>query len=242
MKKSFIGLRAKPSKNQAFTLLELLIAASLSSIVMVVLVGGFFMVSKNWQAQDQVLDKAIDNSLIRLEIEKAIMGAFPYTFTYQEKSNKKHIYFKGSEQELSFVSTMSPSYNNQLTIWILKKIPSGGLSIQISSALTGNPSEVIGKLPISNKPTEVLLDYKIAFEYLQTTEKQENSWVNDWDGEEKKILPRAVRINFTMIGEDTTDEKIERVFAFILANQHQTIKPAKKSGNTKNTGNLRKNE
>lgn len=229
MKTSFLKLSANPQKSRAFTLLELLIATSLSSIVMVVLVGGFFMVSKNWEAQDIVLDKAIDNSLIRLEIEKAILGAFPYT--YYEANNKIQIYFKGDEREVSFVSTMSPSYNNELTIWIFKTLADGGLSIQVTSALTGDPGEIIDKILSSklpeNEATKVLLEYETSFEYLQETKSGEKNWLKSWDAYEKKALPLAIRIHLKLMDNDDQDKRVDKILAFILANTHQTIKPAK---------------
>jgi prepilin-type N-terminal cleavage/methylation domain-containing protein len=238
MKNTSIELKFRLKNYRAFTLLELLIASSLSSIVMVVLVGGFFMVSKNWQAQDELLDQAIDNSLIRLEIEKAILGAFPYTYTENEK--KIHVYFKGSEHEMSFVSTMSPSYNNQLTIWVFKTIADGGISIQLSSALTGDPANVIKKLSLSknsdNEATEVLLEYDAAFEYLKETASGEKNWTKNWDAYEEKILPMAVRINLKLIENDANDKKMDRILAFILANQHQSIKPQSAFGSAKRTG------
>ncbi len=214
---------------RAFTLLELLIAISLSYSVMVVLVGGFFMVTKNWQAQEQLLDKEIDNSLIRLEIEKAILGAFPYT--YMENKNVKKIYFKGDEQSLSFVSTMSPAYDNQLTIWIIKSLNDGGLSIQVTSALTGDPDEVIAKLTssVNNKPTEVLEDYDVIFEYLSESQSGERNWVKSWNGYDKQSLPLAVRIVLNLMDkeEEDKDKQTDEILAFILANEHQIIKPKK---------------
>lgn len=213
--------------NYGFTLLELLIAVSLSSIVMVVLVGGFYMVSKNWQLQEQRLDKAIDNSLIRIEIEKAILGAFPYT--YKKESNEVVIYFKGDEHQLQFVSTMSPSYNNQLTIWSLIAKNKGGLSIQVSSALTGDPDEILAKLSSSNKSeneaTSVLEDYQIEFEYLKDNESKQNNeklWLTKWDASQSKLLPTAVRIQLSLINEDE-NKKNDEIIAFILANKHQSI-------------------
>jgi len=126
---------------------------------------------------------------------------------------------------------MSPSYNNQLTIWILKKLPDSGLSIQVTSALTGDPAMVIEKLSSStrsgNEPTEVLLDYRTSFEYLAKTPSGEKYWTKKWNAEEEKVLPLAVRINLRLIDDSSEDEKIDRILALILANEHQTIKPKK---------------
>ncbi|MFK5894179.1 MAG: prepilin-type N-terminal cleavage/methylation domain-containing protein [Pseudomonadota bacterium] len=214
---------------QAFTLLELLIAISLSTMVMIVLIGGFFMVTKNWEAQEQVIDNEIDNALIRLEIEKAILGAFPYT--YMENKNKIRVFFKGEEQAVSFVSTMSPAYNNQLTIWVIKALVDGGLSIQVTSALTDDPDKIITKLTSSkqtkNEPTLVLQDYQAIFEYLFETRAGEKRWVKNWNGNERQSLPLAVHIILTLMDKEQKygDKKPDEILAFILANEHQTIKP-----------------
>ncbi len=215
-----------PKKHLGFTLLELLIAVSLSSIVMVVLVGGFYMVSKNWQQQEKVLDQQIDNSLIRMELEKAILGAFPYSYT--SANNKKSIYFKGDEAQVSFVSTMSPSYNNQLTIWSLISQNDGGLSIKVTSALTGDPSEILSKLISNNKEeaTIVLEEYKIEFEYLEENKSGEKSWLKTWDASDQKLLPSAVRFQLKLIDNEDTRE-MEYIVAFILATEHQKLNSSK---------------
>jgi general secretion pathway protein J len=213
-------------QNLGFTLLELLIAISLSSIVMVVLVGGFYMVSKNWQQQEKVHDQQIDNSLIRMELEKAILGAFPYSYT--STTNNKGIYFKGDEAKVSFVSTMSPSYNNQLTIWSLISQNDGGLSIKVMSALTGDPDEILAKL-INNKKQEatiVLEEYKIEFEYLEETKSGEKNWIKTWDATDKKLLPSAVRFQLKLVDNEDSRET-EQIIAFILATEEQKIKSSK---------------
>ena len=222
--------------NKGFTLLELLIAVSLSSIVMVVLVGGFYLISKNWQAQDKRLDDAIDDSLIRMEIEKAILGAFPYT--YKENTKQVRVFFQGNEHQLQFVSTMSPSYNNQLTIWSLSSKSDGGLSIQVTSALTGNPKEVLDKMTsaIDSKQnaTHVLETYKVKFNYLKSdtsnNSNTEKIWVSSWDGAEAKSLPTAIRIELNLKNSDSNES--DEIIAFILANTHQTIRGGSSSSNS----------
>ncbi len=209
------------SRRYGFTLLELLIAMSLSAILMVVLVGGISVISNNWEYQDEQLDQAIDDSLIRLEIEKAIMGAFPYTF---REKNRRHIYFKGDPQQLSFVSTFSPSYDNQLTIWVLKARAQGGLSIMVAPALTGDPQQVVGRLgdKLEQQATEVLLKYQVGMEYLRQQNHQKY-WVKNWDAETEKALPAAVRL--TLMAKDENDVTgNESLVALILANEHQSMR------------------
>ena len=113
-------------KIRGFTLLELIIAMSLSAILMTVLVIGLRQISMDWEKQGKSLDNKIDQSLLLLQLEKAIIGTFPYRFKDQVLA-KDELFFEGSQSSLSWVSTVSPNRNSRITFWHLEtlgKIPS----------------------------------------------------------------------------------------------------------------------
>lgn len=205
---------------QGFTLLELLIAMTLSTVLMVVLVSGFSLISKNWEKQDNRLDASIDQSLIRIELENAIMGAFPYT--YQDKK-KTYIYFTGEKQSLGFVSTLSPSYNNQITIWQLQANHKGGLDIRVSEALTGDPQAVLARQSgKAAEPTHVLADKSVRFSYLDKDKNGHTQWLNQWDGKQRRALPQAVKISLE--AKEAVSTRNDQIIALIFAHEHQTIR------------------
>jgi len=222
-------MRQKPfSTHYAFTLVELLIAMSLSSIVMVVLVGGFYMVTKNWETQETLLDNKIDNAMIQLELEKAIMGSFPYT--YQDSNSKQKIFFKGGREYVYFISTFSPSYDNKLTLWQMTASSDGaGVEILVSTALTGNPNKIIEQMKANqneeNEPTIVFEGMNAEFKFLTVTESGTKNWLNSWDATLKKSLPLAVKIHLKTAEKKDDDDKNLTLLAIILANEHQTIRP-----------------
>jgi len=203
-----------------FTLLEVLIAISLSAILMVVLSAGFSQITKRWEQQDGLLDQRLDESMILMELEKAILGAFPYT--YQSKGFKRFIFFDGDSSSVRLISTMSPAYDNQVMIWWLEAKPGGGLKLQVTPALTGDPNEVLEKL--KSEATEVLDGFKIRFEYLKLTKKKQKVWKKQWSGKEKQSLPIAMRISLEEISEDDNKRHLELI-SMIPAYQHQTINP-----------------
>ncbi len=61
-------------------------------MVMTLLVGGFYQLSRNWGKQNHFLDEKIDNSLIMSEIEKALLGTFPYSYK-DKKTGQKALFF-----------------------------------------------------------------------------------------------------------------------------------------------------
>lgn len=212
------------SRHNGFTLIELLMAVSLSSVVIVVLMGGFYIITNDWQKQDSVLENKIDDSLIHLEIERAILGTFPYSFTSKEE--KQEIFYFGDSDSLTFVSTFSPAYNNQLTLWQIKSNQEGGLDIHALSAQTGDPKEILEEINSSqdekDKPTQVFRDKKIQFSYLSEDKNGNRSWVNQWDAIEERLLPRAVKITLESFYEE---QPTIYLLAMIPAYQHQTIRP-----------------
>lgn len=207
-------------RNHGFTLLEVLIAISLSAVLMVVLSAGFYQITNRWEAQDEILDKRLDESMILVELEKAILGAFPYT--YQDKRFKRFIYFDGKRDSIRWISTMSPAYDNQSMIWWLQAKSEGGLALQVTPALTGDPDKVLDK--IKTEPTEVLDGFKIQFEYLKLDKKKNKTWKTRWDGKKRQSLPIAIRISLEEITDDEEKRQLE-VVSMIPAYQHYTINP-----------------
>jgi len=206
--------------NYGFTLLEVLIAISLSAVLMVVLSAGFYQITNRWEQQDVVLDQRLDESMILMELEKAILGAFPYT--YQNKQFKRFIFFDGKSDSVRWISTMSPAYDNQAMIWWLQAKSEGGLSLQVTPALTGDPEEVLNK--IKTEPTEVLDGFKIHFEYLKIDKKKHKTWKKQWSGKKRQSLPFAMRITLEEISENEDKRQLELV-SMIPAYLHQAINP-----------------
>jgi len=207
-------------KCQGFTLLEVLIAISLSAVLMVVLSAGFYQITSRWEQRDKLLDQRLDDSMILMELEKAILGAFPYS--YQNRRFKRFIFFEGKPDSIKWVSTMSPAYDNQAMIWWLEAKPNGGLALQVTPALTGSPKDVLKNL--SSEATEVLDTFKIHFEYLKIDKKQSMSWKKQWSGKKRQSLPYAVRISLQEISDEDEKRQLELV-TMIPAYKHQTINP-----------------
>ena len=183
-------------KSDGFTLLELLISLSLSSVVLLILVGSFYQLNRSWEKQNNFLDERIDNSLILIEIEKAISAAYP--FTYKDKNSfKKNTFFKGQEKKIQWVSTVSPSYDGAIMIWSITLLDNG-FELFVIPALSGNPEKQINYALNNEETAKMILfeEYSIKLSYLFSDAENKYEWLNIWPIDEKKSLPLAIRISF----------------------------------------------
>jgi len=206
-----------------FTLLELLIALSLSAIVMLILAMGMNTVLKEWTRSGNVLDDSLDKVLVLLQIERALEGSFPHLYMDREE-NKKYIFFEGEEMQLAWVSFVSPGRQPGLTAWQLLPGDGGtGIQIHVVLAFASDPTE---RLKEHATKVTVLEGYKVSFEYLYVDEKieQETEWLKEWSAKKLQGLPHAVRV---LLESDNDTEQSLEIIAVIRAHEHEKISPIK---------------
>ena len=80
------------TSQSAFTLIELLIALTLSTLVMLMLAAGMNTVLNEWTRSSNRLEESLDKVLVLLQIERALESAFPHKYRDQEE-NKDYIFF-----------------------------------------------------------------------------------------------------------------------------------------------------
>ncbi|MCP4701295.1 MAG: prepilin-type N-terminal cleavage/methylation domain-containing protein [Gammaproteobacteria bacterium] len=212
-------------RQSGFTLIELIIALTLSSMVLVLLAGGMNVVLKDWERSGSRLEDNLDNALGLLQIERAFQGAFPHLYLEKDK-NKKYIYFEGEDKEVTWVSTVSPGRETGLTAWKLKRGKDGkGLDAYLVPAFAGNPEKNLKK----TDPIALFENYKAYFEYLEVDErkrgdsKEKVKWQKEWSGKERQSLPYAVRLRLEKSGKNPLPPV--EIVALILAREHATLRP-----------------
>lgn len=208
-----------PSPYQTgFTLLELLIALSLSAFIMLILSVGMHIVLKDWERTSHRLEDSLEMELILLQIERALEGAFPHTYLDQNE-NRNFIFFEGEENQLSWVSTVSPGRQPGLTSWQLKADDEAGTEVRITSAFASNPSEHLQE----SEPITTLEGFEAHFEYLYVDEriKEDNKWLEEWSAKKRQGLPHAVRLRLAKA------EYTLEIIATIKAYRHEKFRPIK---------------
>lgn len=212
------------TSQSAFTLIELLIALTLSTLVMLMLAAGMNTVLNEWTRSSNRLEESLDKVLVLLQIERALESAFPHTYRDREE-NKNYIFFEGEEEQMAWVSTVSPARQPGLTAWqLLPNEEETGVQIRLVPAFASDPTE---RLEEHVTAVTALEGYKAYFEYLYVDEKieEDTKWLTEWSAQKLQGLPNAVRVRLE--SETDTEEDSVEIIAVIRAYQHQTMRRIK---------------
>ena len=93
--------------NAGFTLIEVVLAMGLTTLLLGLLSTSVFIVAGDWNRNSNSLDESLDLSLALLQVDRSLHGAFPHNYTNEETLNRQ-IFFTGENDSLSWVSTVSP--------------------------------------------------------------------------------------------------------------------------------------
>src|SRR4030065_1163585 len=94
-------------KNQGFTLIELVIALSLSVVIVVILLAAMRLAYKSQAKGAEKVEMAQKIRLLEDRITWLLRGAYPY---YVKKTDEERIFFKGESDQIGFVTTSVDSY------------------------------------------------------------------------------------------------------------------------------------
>jgi len=210
---------ARRTRQQGFTLLEIMVSMTLTAMLLGMLSAGVYSVVNDWQNETSVLDETLDKSLVLLQIERALFAAFPHSYIDYD-TLEREVYFDGYEDEMRWVSTVSPQRRTGLTAWRLTNDYEQGLQLTLTPAYSDNPDVRFENL----EPTLILPNYTAEYLFLVQRNEDEKEWVDEWVREDMRSLPIAVQIILTPI-DDRLDDEILEVLAAIKTWQHEDIQP-----------------
>ena len=134
--------RAK-NPQRGFTLIEVLLALALTALLLTLLSTGMYVVARDWNENTERLDAKLDESLAILQIERALIAAFPHSFNSTE-TLLREVYFDGEDDRLSWVSTVSPQRLAGLTAWSIDAVSDEGIGegigVRTAPAFSDDPS------------------------------------------------------------------------------------------------------
>ena len=206
---------------RGFTLIEVLLALSLTALLMTLLSTGMYVVARDWNDNTERLDAKLDESLAILQIERALIAAFPHSFNSTE-TLLREVYFDGEDNRLRWVSTVSPQRLPGLTAWSIEVVPGGGIGegigVRTAPAFSDDPSA-----RLDNVETRIILPgYDLEISYLREPNALTREWTDEWLGSEQGALPLAVHILFRATGAEGSDYDL---IAPIKAWRHRSIMP-----------------
>jgi len=212
-------------KQTGFTLVEIVLSLGLTALLLGLLSSGVYIVADDWNRNSDVLDKSLDQALAVLQVDRALHGAFPHSYTNFDTLGRE-IYFHGEDDTLSFVSTVSPQRSPGLTVWQMYSVADEGVYLNLVPAFSDNPTQRLSE----SEPLLVLENYTAEFSYLYQDLNENRLWIDEWLGEEELSLPLAVYVRFVPERDvEDVNEELE-IVARIKNNQHRSIRPTTNTG------------
>jgi general secretion pathway protein J len=193
--------------NKGFTLIEVLLAVFIASIVLAVLYASFFQIIKAKEKIEEELELYHEARVIFSKMTRDLATAFPRGSVNSDSSNTTSSFFMASEEgnnsSLTFTSlSRRPSKDaresDQTEISYFLE-PTGGDTPDLFALIRrDNPTigtdEGWAEYPISERIVKFKLSYLAETSIL--SDNQELQF--EWDSNEQSSLPRAVNINLTM--------------------------------------------
>jgi len=210
-------MSAEQRNSSGFTLIEVILALGLTSLLLGLLSTSVFIVAGDWNRNSRVLDESLDEALAVLQIDRALHGAFPHSFTNEETLSRQ-IFFTGEEDYLAWVSTISPQRLPGLTTWELYSVPGEGVYLGLVPAYSDNP----GLRLEASSPTLLFPNYDIEFSYLYEELEENKVWTDQWEAQELLSLPLAVHVR--LIPYDNAVDELE-ILARVRNSEHRSIRP-----------------
>ncbi len=199
-------------KNKGFTLIELVIAITLSIVIVVILLAAMRLAYKSQEKGAERVDITQRTRILGDRLTWLIRGAYPF---FVNKPDEQKLFFEGESDRIGFVTTSVDSYgkgpeDSAGLKWVSVFADRDGLKIREKVFFLEDVfDDKGGKVYLLDASVK-----KLELEYYDVPEgekegEQEGDWVSEWGPDEKKYIPAAVKFRITFEHEGKTIEMPE---------------------------------
>jgi general secretion pathway protein J len=187
----------KTSARAGFTLIEVMLSLSLFALLGAILYGAMSIGQAASQKGQASFEKNQHLRSVMDLLGSYMRSAYPFRASLQDPA----IFYQGDEEELSFVSAYSIAMGGRgmAKIHVRWDRDSGGTgALKLDEEL---PASADGETSGGYRNSFVLREgiSEFHFSYLDP-QPEKDDWAEKWDGKEKRMLPRAVRLTFRGAG------------------------------------------
>jgi general secretion pathway protein J len=191
---------------KGFTLLELLIAMAIVSVITAIIANSLQIGIVSWERGEAATERYQRLRVLLDEMTQQLKSVYPYKV--QKGSNTKpKLVFLGEEHSLGFATTLVKGSQGEL---------GGGLvfvyyELDDEKGLIKKEKVVFsGDISVKDLGDPIELDSEISrltFEYYEKskTDPKSGRWLNAWEGKSKDKLPAAIRITLAFRRKDKTN-------------------------------------
>jgi prepilin-type N-terminal cleavage/methylation domain-containing protein len=182
------------ANSNGFTLIEVVLALSIFALMGAILYGAFSLSHTAVAKSDTNSTRNQKQRVIADLLGSYVRSSFPYRDSPQDQS----VFFDGEIDRLTFISAYSQAMGGRgmARISIVVDEDTNGraaLKLEESAPVRLNSDAGSGGQSHSVVMQENVREFRLA--YLDPQTEDEN-WEERWDGREKRILPRAVRLSY----------------------------------------------
>lgn len=176
---------------RGFTLIEVVIALTISATLIVVLFAGLRVGLAAWQRGEERAEALQRTRSITQILNRSLGATYPYRASATVKDPAR-LLFEGEPDRLAFVTSAAPFPAAEpiaYTAVTLAQDPDAGLAIRQKALPNENPFERLQPAAVDGAVTG------IAFRYL--TDDFQRTWTDHWDAAAAKSLPLAIEVTLT---------------------------------------------
>ena len=181
-----------PRRHAGFTLIEILIALVLMTLILLGLVSALYGYGQSMGTQDRAIERIEDQRTLHNFLHTVLTTTLAATVQSPEQSG---LYFKGPSQEMEWIAPMPARPNmagiHYMHLFTRQNGPSQELVFQLMPYISGE------KLPAwANEP--VLSMVSIDKIELQYQAQDDTPWLPNWN--EPNSLPARIKLDITSQG------------------------------------------
>jgi len=199
---------ARP-KQKGFTLLEFLIALTLSALLFGVIALASSTVSNEWDRQNELLEQDVEQSLAFLRLERSLQGMFPFQYKPLGENIVRTL-IEGADETLVWASTQSPGMTGSLSVWRLRNDDDGILLDRADLAGGYDEETMAWSDPVKLEGFAAVRMKYAAYSPVDRNLEWRDSWPPEEPGEMAGQLPRAVWLSFYLEDKVALEKRGDR--------------------------------
>ncbi len=187
----------KKTEKHSFTLIELVAALAVMGFVSLIIGAASLSFYNAWKTSAVQTKMLKENQKIDTVMDSLVRNMIPFNWKDEENDTSSDLVFLGETGEIMFVSLRrSYSTENGGLIFVRLYCEDNSLIAEYSLYPRFPWRDTAADDPDMPWKREILAGnvQSVSFEYADRTSSRTVEWLEEWDNEEKKVIPLAVRM------------------------------------------------